>query len=71
MLSDPRIGSVEMTFRVGTRDGTVVVVDETDLDLITAYLALRGYPPISVEVVDAPTSDLRDALCELQSRTGR
>ena len=53
-----------MTLRVGTRDGTVVIVDQTDLELITAYLVLRGYPPIGVEATDASPSDQRDTLCE-------
>jgi|HubBroStandDraft_6_1064221.scaffolds.fasta_scaffold1541664_2 hypothetical protein len=51
-------GSVEMTFSVGTRDGTVVIVDQADLEWITAYLVLRGYPPVSVEVSNMPLSDL-------------
>ena len=50
----PGAGSVEMTFRVGTYDGTVVIVDEADLELITAYLVLRGYPPVSVVATDVP-----------------
>jgi hypothetical protein len=59
-----------MTFRVGTRDGTVVIVDEADLELVTAYLVLCGYPPVNVEATDAQLSDLRDTLRELSSRTG-
>jgi hypothetical protein len=54
-----------MTFRVGTYDGTVVIVDEADLELITAYLVLRGYPPVSVVATDVPPSDPRDMPVEL------
>ncbi len=57
-----------MTFRVGTGDGTVVIVDEADLELITAYLVLRGYPAVTVEATDEPASDFKSALCETQSR---
>jgi len=60
-----------MRFRVGTCDGTVVIVDETDLEWITAYLMLRGYPPVTVEATDAPTTSVRDRLSALWSRTGR
>ena len=41
-----------MPYRVTTRDGTVFNVPEADLGLITAYLALKGYPPVSIECVD-------------------
>lgn len=44
-----------MTYRITTRDGTAVMVEEVDVDLVTAYLVLRGYPPISVEVADQPS----------------
>jgi hypothetical protein len=36
----------------------VVIVDQADLEWITAYLVLRGYPPVSVEVSNMPLSDL-------------
>jgi hypothetical protein len=65
-----RIGSREMTFRVGTRDGTVVIVDAADLELVTAYLALRGYPPTSVEATDVPRPKPRDTPYELKARAG-
>jgi hypothetical protein len=51
-----------MTFRVETRDGTVLIVDQEDLRLVTAYLLLRGYPPVNIEAVDAQPSDPHDAL---------
>lgn len=38
-----------VTYRVTTSDGMVVIVDEVDLQLVRAYLVLRGYPPVSVE----------------------
>ena len=41
-----------MRFRVVTGDGTVFILDEADVDLITAYLMLGGYPPVSVEAMD-------------------
>jgi hypothetical protein len=49
-----------MTFKITTKDGTVVVVDKVDLDLITAFLVLQGYPPISVEITDMPAPSLVD-----------
>lgn len=49
-----------MKFRVVTRDGTVVVVDQTDLDVITAYLVLQGYPPVSIESIDVPSHPAQD-----------
>ena len=60
----------EMRFRVGTCDGTVIIVDEVDLELVTAYLVLRGYPPVSVEATDAPPLGARDTSRELKSRAG-
>ena len=56
-----------MKLRVGTCDGTVVIVDPPDLAWITAYLVLQGYPPVSVEATDAPQADLYDTLSELDS----
>jgi hypothetical protein len=44
-----------MTFRVGTRDGTVVIADEADLEVVTAYLVLCGYPPVTIEAETAPS----------------
>jgi len=41
-----------MTYRLTTSDGTVLIVDEVDLALITAYLVLQGYPPVRVEGTD-------------------
>lgn len=46
-----------MAYRITTRDGTALIVEEGDLTLITAYLVLKGYPPISVELL----SDLSHA----------
>jgi hypothetical protein len=43
-----------------TRDGTVVIVDETDRDVITAYLVLQGYPPVSIEIIDVPSRPAQD-----------
>jgi hypothetical protein len=40
-----------MTYRITTHDGAVYRVEEVDLALISAYLALEGYPPVSVEPV--------------------
>jgi hypothetical protein len=60
-----------MTFRVGTRDGTVVIVDQADLAWVTAYLVLRGYPPVSVEASDAPQADASDTFSDLWSDAGR
>jgi hypothetical protein len=59
---------MRMTFRVETRDGTVVVVSEADLEVVTAYLVLRGYPPISVAVADSPASDLDEKRGEVAMR---
>ena len=60
-----------MTFRVATGDGTVVIVDGADLDLVTAYLVLRGYPPVSVEATNAQATDVHIAQSEINLRTGR
>jgi len=60
-----------MTLRVGTRHGTVVIIDEADLAWITAYLVMQGHPPVSVEATDAPLPDLRDMFSELWAGTGR
>jgi len=49
-----------MRLRISTRDGTVVVVDEADLELVTAYLVLCGYPPLRVEAANAAIIDLPD-----------
>lgn len=46
-----------MAYRITTRDGTVFNVEDGDLTLITVYLQLEGYPPISVE----PIRDLNHA----------
>lgn len=46
-----------MVYKITTSDGTVFNVKERDLPLITAYLLLEGYPPISVELL----SDLNHA----------
>ena len=54
-----------MTYRITTPDGTAFIVDEVDLDVVKAYLVLRGYPPISIEV----TSNL--ASPELDQRIHR
>ncbi len=51
-----------MTFRIGTRDGTVVIVDEADLEWITAYLVLQGYPPVSVEAAETATAETRETV---------
>lgn len=45
-----------MTFTIETVDGTVVFVEERDLELFKAYLALTGYPPVHVEVTKSPAS---------------
>lgn len=47
-----------MTYRITTSDGTAVIVDQADLDLITAYLVLRGYPPVSVQLNDSVSSEI-------------
>jgi len=60
-----------MTFRVRTRDGTVVIVAEADLEWITAYLVLRGYPPVKVEAADAAPEDPCETVCERLWRAGR
>lgn len=60
-----------MTFRVATGDGTVVIVDGADLDLVTAYLVLRGYPPVSVEATNVQATDVQIAHSEINLRTGR
>jgi hypothetical protein len=62
---------LDMTLRVGTRDGTVVIVDQADPQWITAYLVLQGYPPVSVEASDVPQVDLRDMFSELWAGAGR
>jgi hypothetical protein len=46
----------------------VVVVSEADLEVVTAYLVLRGYPPISVAVADSPASDLDEKRGEVAMR---
>lgn len=46
-----------MTFRITVRDGTRLIVDGADLDVITAYLVLRGYPPVIVEEIQPLSSD--------------
>lgn len=48
---------MQTAYRITTRDGTVFTVKEVDLTLITAYLLMEGYPPISVELL----SDLNHA----------
>jgi hypothetical protein len=55
-----------MTYRITTHDGAVYRVEELDLALISAYLALEGYPPVSVEPmgpdsfqVDGPTDQAK------------
>ena len=60
-----------MKLRSGTRDGTVVIIDGADLEWITAYLVLQGYPPVSVEAMDEPLPDLRDMFPELWVGAGR
>lgn len=56
--------STEMTYRVITRDGTTFFVPEVDLALITAYLVLQGYPPVSVEVAESAPQCLNDEIRE-------
>ncbi len=57
-----------MTYRITTRDGAVYRVEEVDLALISAYLALEGYPPVSVEPV-GPDSFQVDGPAD-QAKTG-
>ena len=47
-----------MTYRLTTRDGTAFLVQEADLEVIAAYLASKGYPPLNIEVAD-------ESCCEL------
>jgi hypothetical protein len=49
-----------MKLRLGTDDGTVLIVDEADLELITAYLVLRGYAPVSIVATETRPSDPLD-----------
>jgi hypothetical protein len=48
-----------------------VIIDGADLEWITAYLVLQGYPPVSVEAMDEPLPDLRDMFPELWVGAGR
>jgi len=54
-----------MIYRLTTRDGTAFLVKEADLELISAYLASKGYPPVSIEVADESSFELVDILPSL------
>jgi hypothetical protein len=60
-----------MTFRVQTHDGTVVIVDEVDLNVVTAYLVIRGYPPVSVEATKSPGGEPPDPSAAPCTRRGK
>ena len=60
-----------MTFRVQTHDGTVVIVDEVDLKVVTAYLVICGYPPVSVEATNSPASEPPDTSTTPSTRRGK
>jgi hypothetical protein len=47
-----------MTYKITTRDGTIFIVDEVDVRLITAYLVLLGHPPMTTELSDGTSTDV-------------
>ena len=47
-----------MVYRLTTRDGTAVIVEEADLEVITGYLTGRGHPPVSVELADEASEEI-------------
>jgi len=46
-----------MMYRVETADGTQLIVDQPDLEFVTAFLVLRGYPPVKVEMLSEPVPE--------------
>jgi len=54
----PASTSNRMVYRLTTRDGTAVFVEEADIALITEFLASKGYPPVSVDLADESSREL-------------
>ena len=51
-----------MPYRITTRDGTAYEVEDADVAVISAYLTLEGYPPVSVELMGADSAQLDDLM---------
>ena len=56
-----------MMYRLTISDGTAFIVTAVDLPLITAYLVLGGFPPVTVEVTDQVDRDVN--LSDKQTET--
>ena len=50
-----------MPYRITTRDGTVLIVDDVDLEFFAAYLVSRGYPPVSIEFTNLVSQQFEPA----------
>lgn len=56
-------------YRITTRDGVVFNVEDSDLAVISAYLALEGYPPIRVEPTGPDSLQLDDSTDQVKEVT--
>jgi len=51
-----------MVYRLTTRDGTALIVEEADIGLITEFLVSKGYPPVSMETADESSEEIFDMI---------